>query len=151
MMPASRSKKVRDSPRAAMGCPNRDQEATIWLVPQAPGRGSMSFPPILRWIPSVLLGLGGWGCAEPEPEPEPGWVRVEPAGESGPLSIVVISMDTLRADRLGAYGNSDGLTPNLDRFAKESVVFENAFSQSKKHIIIPCPDCSAKYCNLLAT
>jgi arylsulfatase A-like enzyme len=44
--------------------------------------------------------------------------------------IVLVSLDTLRADRLGAYGNPDGLTPSLDHFARESVVFERAYSQS---------------------
>jgi len=40
--------------------------------------------------------------------------------------VVVITLDTLRADRLGVYGNTDGLTPNLDRFADESTLFEQA-------------------------
>ena len=42
-----------------------------------------------------------------------------PAGKN----LVVILIDTLRADRLGAYGNRDGLTPHLDRFAAEGVRF----------------------------
>jgi arylsulfatase A-like enzyme len=42
----------------------------------------------------------------------------------------IVSLDTLRADRLGAYGNTDGLTPNLDHFARESFVFTHAYSQA---------------------
>jgi arylsulfatase A-like enzyme len=72
------------------------------------------------------------GCSEPEPELGPGWVTVESPEEAGPISIVLISMDTLRADRLGVYGNSDGLTPNLDRFASEAIVFDHAFAQSNE-------------------
>lgn len=44
-------------------------------------------------------------------------------GDTRP-DIVLVVIDTLRADRLGAYGNERGLTPNLDRLARESAVFE---------------------------
>lgn len=43
-----------------------------------------------------------------------------------------MSLDTLRADRLGAYGSTRGLTPNLDRFAAEGVVFDQAYAQSNE-------------------
>jgi arylsulfatase A-like enzyme/Flp pilus assembly protein TadD len=43
-------------------------------------------------------------------------------------SVVLISIDTLRADRLGAYGSKAGLTPNLDAFAPQAVLFEEAYS-----------------------
>ena len=33
-------------------------------------------------------------------------------------NLVVIAVDTLRADMLGSYGNPEGLTPNLDRLAR---------------------------------
>src|ERR1700752_4043262 len=41
-------------------------------------------------------------------------------------NLLVLCVDTLRADQLGAYGASPSLTPNLDRLAGESVVFERA-------------------------
>ncbi len=40
-------------------------------------------------------------------------------------SVLWVSIDTLRADRVGVYGNRDGLTPHLDALAKESVLFED--------------------------
>ena len=40
-------------------------------------------------------------------------------------NVVVIVSDTFRRDHLGAYGNTDIHTPNLDAFARSSVVFEN--------------------------
>jgi arylsulfatase len=40
----------------------------------------------------------------------------------------LISVDTLRADRLGCYGNPLGLTPELDALAARSSVFEAAFA-----------------------
>ena len=50
--------------------------------------------------------------------------------EVGPPHILLVSLDTMRADRLGAYGHEGGLTPNLDRFATESVLFESAWAQA---------------------
>jgi arylsulfatase A-like enzyme/Tfp pilus assembly protein PilF len=43
-----------------------------------------------------------------------------------PGNVVLVTVDTLRADRLGAYGSDSGLTPNLDRLARSGVLFENA-------------------------
>ncbi len=45
-------------------------------------------------------------------------------------NVVLISLDTVRADHLGTYGYEKETSPNLDRFAKRSIVFENAISQS---------------------
>ncbi len=42
--------------------------------------------------------------------------------------IILISIDTLRPDHTGCYGYRRPTTPNLDAFAKESVLFENAIS-----------------------
>src|SRR4051812_42597622 len=41
-------------------------------------------------------------------------------------NILLVTIDTLRADRLGSYGYSKGQTPNLDQVAKNGVLFENA-------------------------
>jgi arylsulfatase A-like enzyme len=46
------------------------------------------------------------------------------------LDVVVVVIDTLRADRLGTYGSEQGLTPNLDVLASRGVVFERAYAQS---------------------
>jgi arylsulfatase A-like enzyme/Tfp pilus assembly protein PilF len=43
--------------------------------------------------------------------------------------IVLITIDTLRADRLGSYGSTRGLTPSLDAFAREATRFTAATSQ----------------------
>lgn len=44
-------------------------------------------------------------------------------------NIVVITIDTTRADRMGFLGSNRGLTPNLDGLAKQAVVFERAYAQ----------------------
>jgi arylsulfatase A-like enzyme len=40
--------------------------------------------------------------------------------------VVIITIDALRADRLGVYGSTAGLTPNLDRIAKTGAYFTEA-------------------------
>lgn len=61
----------------------------------------------------LILGLGA-GCS-PAPRTAP-----DPA----PLNLLLISLDTVRADRLGSYGHARASTPNLDRIAAEGILFE---------------------------
>ena len=42
--------------------------------------------------------------------------------------VILISIDTLRSDHLPAYGYKGVETPNLDRFRKDAILFEQAFS-----------------------
>jgi len=49
-----------------------------------------------------------------------------PASDRTQPNIIFILVDTLRADRLGVYGNQGGLTPVMDSIADEGVVFERA-------------------------
>jgi arylsulfatase A-like enzyme len=46
------------------------------------------------------------------------------------LSVVFVLIDTLRADRLGAYGYSKATTPFLDSLAKDGVLFEQHMANS---------------------
>jgi arylsulfatase A-like enzyme len=45
-----------------------------------------------------------------------------------PRNVLLISVDSLRADRLGAYGHDRETSPTLDRLAAEGVLFERAIS-----------------------
>ena len=45
-------------------------------------------------------------------------------------NIILITVDTTRADRMGFLGSKRGVTPNLDGLARQGVVFERAFSQA---------------------
>ena len=45
-------------------------------------------------------------------------------------SIILISIDTLRADHLGVYGYGKNTSNNIDAFSKESIVFNNSYSVS---------------------
>ncbi len=49
--------------------------------------------------------------------------------DRGP-NVLVMLVDTLRADHLGLYGYDRPVSPNLDRFGEESLVFDRAFSQA---------------------
>jgi arylsulfatase A-like enzyme len=51
-----------------------------------------------------------------------------PPAAPGAPNILVIVVDTLRADHLSAYGYARETSPNLDRFASQGVLFENAIS-----------------------
>ncbi len=46
------------------------------------------------------------------------------------MNVIVIVVDTLRYDHIGAHGNDWIHTPNLDRLASESWVFDSAWSAS---------------------
>ena len=49
-----------------------------------------------------------------------------PSGYDGPVRhVVVLSLDTTRADHFGFYGNTEVKTPRLDRLAGESIVFDD--------------------------
>src|SRR5438046_898824 len=45
-------------------------------------------------------------------------------------NVIVITLDTTRADRMGFLGSTRGLTPELDALARDGVVFERAYSQA---------------------
>ncbi len=49
---------------------------------------------------------------------------------SGPGPVILISIDTLRADRLPVYGYTAGRTPRLVDFAREAVVFDRAYAHA---------------------
>src|SRR5207253_2292003 len=76
----------------------------------------------------------GWRPSSPRTRPAPSprpistsraagsWTRMQPMAARP--NIVMIVSDTFRRDHLGAYGNKSIRTPNLDRLATNSVVFD---------------------------
>ena len=65
-------------------------------------------------IVAGVLAAGATRAWSPRPRPASG--------------VVIVSLDTTRADRLPAYGFASVSTPTLDRLAREGVVFEDAES-----------------------
>src|SRR5438445_13775350 len=49
-----------------------------------------------------------------------------PSRSAGRPNILLITLDTTRADHLGAYGSVAARTPTFDRLASEGVLFERA-------------------------
>jgi len=47
-----------------------------------------------------------------------------------PPNVILITLDTVRADRMGFLGSKLGLTPQLDALAAQGVAFEHAYSQA---------------------
>lgn len=62
----------------------------------------------------LTLAILSFGCTNARHQPK--------------TSVLLISIDTLRADRLGAYGDTHARTPVLDAFARQGVVFERAYT-----------------------
>ncbi len=54
--------------------------------------------------------------------------RSAPSAPSAAQNLVLITLDTVRADRLSAYGYAGAETPNLERLAREGTRFDQAFS-----------------------
>jgi arylsulfatase A-like enzyme len=50
-------------------------------------------------------------------------------------NLVLITLDSTRADRMGFLGAKAGLTPTLDRLAAESLIFEHAYAQAPGTVV----------------
>ena len=68
----------------------------------------------------LVICLAAASCSKPPDQPRPG----SPAARS----LLLITVDTLRADRVGAYGYTAARTPAIDALAARGARFENAFS-----------------------
>jgi choline-sulfatase len=66
------------------------------------------------------IAAGGSGCRQRPAPLAPGALRG--------ANVLLVTIDTLRADHVGAYGNRLGLTPTLDRLASEGLRFERTYS-----------------------
>ena len=80
----------------------------------------------------LLLSIG---CASESPEaPAPGAAQGEPAAAPAEAAdapdIVIVVIDTLRADRLSLYGHHRPTSPYLDAIAADGMWFERAYAQS---------------------
>lgn len=53
-------------------------------------------------------------------------------GPQRPRTVILISVDTLRADHLGTYGYFRPTSPNVDAFARDGLVFENAIAHASE-------------------
>ncbi len=71
----------------------------------------------------VAVGTTGWAYWR-----EQSFLNSLPSPKPGQPNVLLIILDTVRADHLSAYGYPRLTTPNLDRIAAEGVLFEHAYS-----------------------
>jgi choline-sulfatase len=76
----------------------------------------VSGPVLARAALAGLLAFSLAACRRPAPS------------RCADCSVVLVSIDTLRADRLPAYGYAKGRTPHLDALARRGILFEEAYS-----------------------
>jgi choline-sulfatase len=79
----------------------------------------------------IAAGLVAWRLMSPKPARAGGGntLGALPQGVSRQsLNVVVVTLDTTRADRIGAYGAKDVETPAIDGVARDGVLFEQAVS-----------------------
>jgi arylsulfatase A-like enzyme/Flp pilus assembly protein TadD len=87
--------------------------------------------PALRTL-TVAIALTVAACrAAPPQAPAPGALRG--------WNVLLVTIDTLRADHVGAYASPAGATPTLDRLAREGVRFADAYA----HVPLTLPSHAA--------
>jgi arylsulfatase A-like enzyme/Tfp pilus assembly protein PilF len=88
------------------------------------------------WVAVVALLLGG--CEKKPPAAK------QSKGLAG-YNVLVVTLDTTRADRLGCYGYTHGATPTLDGLAAKGTLFEHAYAQAPLTLPSHCSIFSGKY------
>src|SRR4051812_11466208 len=102
----------------------RDEHVGAFLAGRGVQPGDAPGPVPVRlsgWLALALTVVAASGCGRQRPG--------RPTRFSG-APVILISIDTLRADHLPAYGYRAGRTPALDRLAQAGVVFDDVYSQS---------------------
>jgi len=101
-------------------------------------RNELSFERYYATIPigdalaTVRHGFPGANWIKPESD---GIERLEPGrGAEKKLNVVLVSVESLGAEFLGAYGDPRGLTPNLDRLAGESLWFSRMYATGNRTV-----------------
>jgi arylsulfatase A-like enzyme len=91
----------------------------VWMVP-------------ISFMVSLFLffGVQVRFAYNPKSNVNPAAVETKKGSTETRPNVILISIDTLRADRLGYNGYKRSITPNIDRLAREGTVFKYAVSQS---------------------
>ena len=71
--------------------------------------------PLLRTMPVLVLI---------------GWLLLSGCSRGRDPSILLLTLDTTRADHIGCYGGALSRTPHLDALAEEGIRFEHAYCQA---------------------
>jgi arylsulfatase A-like enzyme len=87
----------------------------------------------VRWLRRSMLPVAGLSLAAvawPAVMVLRSMPPLRPVAAENQPNILLIVLDTLRADRVGAYGYQRPTTPFLDELAQQTLLFENAFANS---------------------
>ncbi|MEW6369014.1 MAG: sulfatase [Acidobacteriota bacterium] len=103
--------RIRGIVRVTLKVQSEDNEPAtgIWVNPRVEGRSSAS-PVSTSAASGSTMGGGA-------------------PSDAGP-SFMIVLLDAARRDRFGCYGYGGHTTPNIDRFAADSVVFQNAYCEA---------------------
>jgi len=72
--------------------------------------------------------------APPGGSPRPYEREVTAEGQERRLDVVLVSVESLSAEFLGVFGNDRGLTPNLDRLAREGLLFTRLYATGTRTV-----------------
>jgi arylsulfatase A-like enzyme/Flp pilus assembly protein TadD len=86
-----------------------------------------SFPGLQLFLGLAVASSAGLlvGCGSGETGTGSEPPAATPRAAASPPNLLLVTMDTTRADALGAYGQSRDTTPNIDRLARSGVLFEH--------------------------
>ncbi|MBW1877737.1 MAG: sulfatase [Deltaproteobacteria bacterium] len=128
------------------GVPSNGKVAVLGLAVGIALLAQLLWPFILHGGVRVLLKAKGlllaWGGlmfitgaiaeAPLTPDPRAGWGHGKkvPGALADKPNVMVLMVDALRADHLGAYGAEGDPTPTMDTLAADGIVFDNAFAQA---------------------
>jgi choline-sulfatase len=96
----------------------------------------------------ALLAAGGWWFLSNRSAASATRLDLgRPLGEVGPsgMNLLVITLDTTRADRIGAYGYQGVETPTIDRLAREGVLFEHTMAAAPLTLPAHCSIFTSKF------
>jgi arylsulfatase A-like enzyme len=113
----------------------------VLVIASVLAAGATRLAPVLRWAVSLAIATGlavTWLTLSPAPASLSKTVREASGGQNVAAAlppkraqinnVLLISIDSLRADRLGSYGNDRSTSPTLDRLAREGARFARAMS-----------------------
>src|SRR5207253_573899 len=81
-------------------------------------------------VAAGLLAVIAAGAGRLVPAPAPPAAPARTPAPAGAPNVLLLMVDTLRADHLSCYGYTGGRTPHIDTLAAEGLRFANTFSQA---------------------
>jgi arylsulfatase A-like enzyme len=79
-------------------------------------------------IALATAACGGRACGTRDAGPSPPPSSPAQAQAGNALDVLLVTIDTLRADHMGVYGYGRPTSPRIDAFAREAVTFDQAYS-----------------------